>query len=178
MTWHRITVPGRPVPQGSMTPYAKGKMVRGRWEPFKTRDGRLVLAVKASNEKRLKAWRKRVSTLAAVSPARPETVLAGPCQVELVFTFERPGVHYFQRVGGNVIRPDAPSWCDTITTGDLDKLTRAVFDALTDAGWWGDDAQACRLVAEARWADVDAVHINVATMDHVAPPVDQPALFP
>lgn len=136
-----------------MTPYAKGKIVRGRWEPFRMKDGRLVLAVKASNEKRLKAWRKHVTLIARHSQGAPRTPLVGPVEVELLFTFVR----------GASSKSD-PEWCDNTATGDIDKLTRAAFDALTDAGWWDDDTRACRLVAEARWGSHDAVRIRARAM--------------
>lgn len=41
------------------------------------------------------------------------------------------------------------------TRPDLDKLTRAVFDALTDAHIWHDDAQVVGLVATKRYAPPD-----------------------
>lgn len=36
---------------------------------------------------------------------------------------------------------------------DLDKLLRSVFDALTDAGVWLDDAQVVKVIAEKRYAE-------------------------
>ena len=37
-------------------------------------------------------------------------------------------------------------WQTTRTSGDVDKLIRSTFDALTAAGVWHDDAQVVRLV--------------------------------
>lgn len=50
---------------------------------------------------------------------------------------------------------------------DLDKLCRAVLDALTDAGIWHDDSQVCSLSAIKVYADETkhaGVYCNVARM--------------
>ena len=47
---------------------------------------------------------------------------------------------------------------------DVDKLARAVLDALTDAALWKDDSQVAQLVAEKRWYDGRlgaGVHVTV-----------------
>ncbi|MDP5184783.1 RusA family crossover junction endodeoxyribonuclease [Blastococcus sp. BMG 814] len=69
--------------------------------------------------------------------AHPWERLEGPVSVSVVFTFDPP--------------KSAPKsrrcWPVTRSSGDLDKLCRAVFDALTDAGVWRDDSQVVRLAA-------------------------------
>ncbi len=115
--------------------------------------------LKASNEKALKAWRSTVAAHARVAGERPREPLREPVAVELRFQFERPKNHYHQRKAGPVLRADAPVWCDTITTGDLDKLTRACFDALTMAGWYDDDTRVVESHQWAWWGDWNACSI-------------------
>lgn len=123
MTRTRIWVPGRPRPQGSK------RHVGG---------GRLVEQVKG-----LPAWRKTVADAARKAHEGPP--ISGPVEVNLVFIFDRPKAHYRTGRNADLLRDDAPR--DHVKPPDLDKLCRAVFDALTAAGVWGDDAQVVRLTA-------------------------------
>lgn len=85
------------------------------------------------NPHELKAWRRSI-TAAAASLARvdAECPFTGPVEVRLVFALHRP-----QKV------PEArDGW--PMTTPDLDKLTRAVWDSLTYARVFLDDSQVCR----------------------------------
>jgi Holliday junction resolvase RusA-like endonuclease len=47
---------------------------------------------------------------------------------------------------------------------DLDKLCRAVADAITDAGLWADDAQVVSLVAAKRYSSPPGVHITITEL--------------
>jgi Holliday junction resolvase RusA-like endonuclease len=92
------------------------------------RGGRVSLV--EANDK-LKPWRKTVTeTVSSV------LFQAEPCahavEVELLFVMPRPKsvTRYHMTV-----KPD------------LDKLTRAVFDGVTDSGLWVDDSQVVRLLA-------------------------------
>jgi Holliday junction resolvase RusA-like endonuclease len=62
----------------------------------------------------------------------------GPLRVDLTFVFPRPKAHF--RSNGE-LKPFAPYW----HTGkpDRDNSDKAVLDALTDLGLWGDDQQVC-----------------------------------
>ena len=74
-----------------------------------------------------KAW--------GIPPCRP---WEGPLRVDLTFYFPRPKAHF--RSNGE-LKPNAPRW----HTGkpDRDNSDKAVLDALTNLGIWGDDAQVC-----------------------------------
>lgn len=119
--------PGLPITQGS-------KNV--------TRSG-VMYDVKA---RELRTWRHTVAHHLLLTH-RPRTVLTGPVQVGLWFLLPRPKSHL--RADGSKA-PTAP----TLPTNkqDLDKLTRAVFDAITEAGVWGDDGQAVMLTASKSYA--------------------------
>lgn len=70
--------------------------------------------------------------------------------VEVVFTFDRPKAAPKSR----------PCWPTTRSSGDIDKLQRAVFDALTDAGVWRDDSQVVDVRArKVHIGDDGALHI-------------------
>lgn len=102
------------------------------------RGGRAVLV---DANKRLRPWRAavRVAAEAAVEDAGWET-LDGPCHVSLAFTMPLP---------------KRPRWGVPAVKPDIDKLTRAVFDALTDAGVWQDDSRVVSMKATKRYAGGD-----------------------
>lgn len=102
------------------------------------RNGRAVLF---DANPRLKSWRAEVREAAedAIADAGWET-LDEPCRVYLGFTMPRP-----QR----------PRWDVPAVKPDLDKLTRAVFDALTDAGVWRDDSRVVSMEVAKKYEDED-----------------------
>lgn len=71
----------------------------------------------------------------------------GPLRVDLTFFFPRPKSHF--RSNGE-LKPNAPVW----HTGkpDRDNSDKAVLDALTDLGIWGDDKQVCDGRIQKRYA--------------------------
>lgn len=113
-----IRVHGTPIPQGSKTANSFGNGVRD------------------ANAAKLKPWRATV-TAAAKDQCRYHDTITGPVQLWLRFAFQRPPSHY--RTGRNaaLIRDSAPRFPSA--KNDLDKLQRAVLDALTDAQVWADD---------------------------------------
>lgn len=123
-----IVVHGVPVPQGSM--------VRG------SRGG-----VHASNDARLKPWRSTIFA-AAVEAMDGRDLWAGPVAVDLVFTVARPKGHWRTGRRSGELRPSAPA--TPTSNPDLDKLTRAVLDALTGTVF-RDDAQVVDLQAAKRY---------------------------
>jgi len=121
-----LHVPGEPVPQGSKT-VLRGRAVEG-------------------NAARLRPWRATVT--AAAMAALPDGWDTEGCfQVVLRFHFARPKRHY--AASGLLKGAAPPNWHGQ--RPDVDKLARAVLDALTDAGVWRDDAQVSSLIAQKVW---------------------------
>lgn len=104
------------------------------------RGGRAVLV---DANARLKPWRAQVREAAeeAMEDAGWKT-LDEPCRVYLGFTMPKP---------------KRPRWDVPAVKPDLDKLTRAVFDALTDAGVWRDDSRVVDMRVTKRYEDAEAV---------------------
>jgi Holliday junction resolvase RusA-like endonuclease len=108
---------GDPIPQGSMRAFAR----RGGGRPILTADN-----------VRTRPWKDAVAWHAA--QARKFTATE-PVAVELRFTLRRPKGHSLK--GGN-LRKGAPAYHGT--KPDIDKLTRAVLDALVEAQVLADDS--------------------------------------
>lgn len=97
-----------------------------------------------ANAKRLKPWRHVVATHADLG-------VTFDCPVTVTLSFVLP-------------RPQRPRWPVPAVKPDLDKLTRAVFDGLTDGGLLGDDARVVALTATKRYpnpGDLTGVGIDV-----------------
>lgn len=139
-------VDGKPTPQGSKS----FKGIRG---------GKAIMVESAKN---LPTWRAQVQAAAAQAwEAKPP--LDGAVAVELSFILPRPKSLSFRK----------PTPAATKRNGDIDKLARAVLDALTASALIQDDAQVIYLLAEKRTAERDespGVHVTVMAKgdwDHV-----------
>ena len=155
----RFFVPGLPVPQGSK------RVVRGR----------LIDA----NHATLRPYRALVADAAlealGVPPdahdgsAGPTDPLGGhiptrePVTVALRFGLPRPRGHYGTGRNAGIVKPSAPVW--PATKPDVDKLVRAVLDALTGIVWV-DDSQVAILSAEKVYSPTPHTVVTVQ-----APPV-------
>lgn len=132
-----IWVPGTPIPQGSMT------CVGGRGRRHN---------VQPSNKADLTRWRQRVT--AGALEHIPVRDLAGPVHVEITFTIARPPS-----------APDTRVWPHMKATrpglgGDIDKLARAVLDALSPRigpRILTDDAAVVELIARKAYPDTPGV---------------------
>lgn len=126
-------VPGLPIAQGS-------KSFKGM------RGGKPVLAESAEG---LGPWRDAVTLCAqrATGYARPN--LDRPVLVVVEFTFKRPK----SRAGE----------LRHVTMPDVDKLARAVLDALKTAKLFVDDGRVSDLVALKRYGDEDGAYVVVST---------------
>lgn len=77
--------------------------------------------------------------------------MVGPVEVKATFYLERP----------KTVKRDSPS-----VRPDVDKLLRALLDALTQSGVIGDDAQVCRVYADKTYAEGNPhTFINIGSLD-------------
>lgn len=130
-------VPGVPLPQGSH------KIV-----PIKgTGKSRLV-----NDNPALDVWRQLAATAAGNARRRQGwALLDGPATVELLFYMPRPKSHWRTGRNAGILREGAPLY--PTVKPDLDKLARAVFDALSAGGVWRDDSRAVGLSCWKQYAD-------------------------
>ena len=96
-------------------------------------------------------WKSQVAE--AFRDSLPETPFMGPVEVTLAFVMPRPKNQYRTGKHSDELRPDAPTLY--VKTPDADNLAKAVLDALTTLGLWGDDAQVVDLHITRRWAGID-----------------------
>jgi len=129
-------VPGAAAPQGSK-------------RAIKLRTGRIALVESSA---RVKPYRAVVALAAQTAWGRPPVTKA--VTVRLDFTFARPKSHF---TGKGAIRAGAP---DFPGRPDIDKLCRAVLDALTGV-IYADDAQVQTLVAVKGWGLTPDTRIEI-----------------
>lgn len=125
MTWSLLfLVPGVPVAQGSKVAFC----VKGR------------AVLKEQNGKTLDPWRKAVRHAAEAAAVRANLSepLDGPLEVTLALSMPRPAKPKF---------PEAPA-----VAPDVDKMVRAIFDALVHARAITDDSRVCDLHVRKRYA--------------------------
>ena len=102
-------VVGIPAPQGSKT---------------LTRYGALM-----ESSKKVKPWRQDV--IHAALEAYAGNPFNEPVSVSIEFIFPRPKSHYGTGKNSETIKPKAPLFCTSKTNGDIDKVCRSTFDALS-----------------------------------------------
>jgi Holliday junction resolvase RusA-like endonuclease len=157
-----LFVPGIPVPQGSM----KGYVRRGK-------GGGAGTVALTNNNPKLIEWRMKVTGHAiAKQPEWAEVSKAvfpmeGPIGIRLDFILPRPQSHYGTGRNAKVLKPSAPKY--PTGTPDLDKLVRAILDALTDARVWDDDSQVVLVKAVKEyegpsWPQGTGVRIHMGAM--------------
>jgi crossover junction endodeoxyribonuclease RusA len=129
MTRVAFTVHGEPAPQGSKT--------TGR-----TKAG--ANYVREDNPA-TGPWRIAVAYAATLAMRELDLEpLAGPLELDVAFVFGRPRSHFGTGRNAGRLKPSAPMFCDK--RPDLDKLVRAIGDALTGIAVV-DDAAFVQLVA-------------------------------
>lgn len=116
--------------------FAEGAPVPQGSKNAYVRGGRAVMVDANAS---LKPWRAAVRAAAeeAIAGEGWET-LDEPCRVGMEFIMPQP---------------KRPRWGVPAVKPDLDKLTRAVFDALTDAGVWRDDSRVVCMEVTKRYED-------------------------
>lgn len=118
----RFTVEGKPVPQGSKRAFAH----RTTGKPVLVDD----------NAKALREWRRAVKKVAELHAS--SWLRQAPLEVRLLFMIGPAPKH---KTDGD--------WAPVVP--DIDKLTRAALDGLTDGKVLVDDAQVVRLYVEKRY---------------------------
>jgi Holliday junction resolvase RusA-like endonuclease len=106
--------------------------------------------------KHLKEWRSDMAWFANQIMAGKRFV--GGVGVTLIFTFERPKKHYRTGKYSHLLRDDAPE--RHTQTPDVDKLIRAVLDALTAIAF-KDDAEVDRVGAVKRWGSPEGLECTM-----------------
>lgn len=120
----RLEVPGFPRPQGSKKAFVNKKTGKAQ--------------MGESSGENLATWRADITVLA--TRARPAQIITGPVQTVIEFRFPRSKSHYGTGRNSLVLKATAPAYPVSVGRhGDLEKLERAVNDALTAAGVWDDD---------------------------------------
>jgi len=144
-----LVVHGLPVPQGSMKAMVRPHPVQ-RAPSGLCRGGNRHVAVTSDNPD-LKAWRERVKLEATFALRRPMPALKaidGPCALYATFYLPRP-----KSAPKRIVYP--------ATKPDVDKLARAVGDALKDAGVVTEDSRFVDLCVFKRFGDQPCVAIGV-----------------
>jgi Holliday junction resolvase RusA-like endonuclease len=129
-------VRGLPHPQGSMRTHAlpNGK-VAVRYPPA------------------VWDWRHKVQA-AAIDAMQGRERFEGAVKVGLGFDLVRPNDHFLpvnSRRRAPELKATAPAYPINVSSGDIDKYSRAICDSLTDAEVWIDDSQVAYLIAAKRY---------------------------
>jgi crossover junction endodeoxyribonuclease RusA len=126
-----LSVTGEPIPQGSKSRSRTGHMYEAN--------------------KRTAPWRKLVRARAEEKVAElGHEPYDGPLRVHIVFRMPRPKSHFGTGRNSALLRERAP-WHPR-SKPDIDKLARAILDALTTAGVWTDDCRVVELHLRKRYA--------------------------
>ena len=136
----RFQVPGLPMAQGSKRHVGHGVMVE--------------------MSKKLPAWRSDMQLMGQRAMAGRE-LLYGPTSLRAVFAFPRPLYHYGTGRNAGRVKDSAPGW--KVSAPDLDKLVRALGDALTGVVI-RDDAQICDLAVTKIYGQHPGVMVEVRSL--------------
>jgi crossover junction endodeoxyribonuclease RusA len=144
---YSFTVWGTAAPQGSKRHVGNGVMLE--------------------SSDRVRPWRQDVR-FAAIEERPSDWDMATPMRLELVFWFPRPASHYGTKNGISYLKANAPVEPVSARLGDIDKLSRAVLDALTGVAYL-DDRQVVELEArKAYLMGPDAApYAHIAITHHV-----------
>jgi Holliday junction resolvase RusA-like endonuclease len=114
----------------------------------------------AANRDHLEPWRQAVAA-AATQAIAAGPMLAGPLELRATFVFRRPAAHYGTGRNAGKVKLSAPALVST--RPDLDKLVRAIGDALTGI-IYRDDAQLAVVRAEKHYG-IPCAHLVVVELD-------------
>lgn len=144
MTTIRFKVDGKPAQKGSMSAFPV--MNKRTGQPIINPKNGMPLINVTDNSKKTKSWQKKVRLEA--QQARLDKPLEGPVVLVLRFYLERPKSVSVKKRPYPTVYPD------------LDKLIRAIGDALTQAKIYRDDAQVVDIISRKRYG-VPGVEIEV-----------------
>lgn len=95
-------------------------------------------------------WKSCIA--AAVEDLIPAEPMTGPLRLTIEFRFPRPKYQYGTGKNSAKIKPKyASEW--HAKKPDRDNCEKAVLDALSELGFWRDDAQVCCGEVVKKWAD-------------------------
>jgi crossover junction endodeoxyribonuclease RusA len=140
-------VPGRPAPQGSMRAVRRGKHAK------------LI-----SDNARTMPWRETIAQVARANGWGAE-LLDGALAVSLVFVFARKDSDW----GKRGLKPSSTAWPER--GYDVDKLSRAALDGLTNV-IWKNDARVCSLHATKAWGSPEGMIVQVRPLVEAVGTVD------
>jgi Holliday junction resolvase RusA-like endonuclease len=112
----------------------------------------------------LNAWDNRVAA-AAFGARNGSGLILTPVGVALDFYFARPKSHYGSGRNAQLLRKGAPDY--HTTKPDIDKLSRAVLDAITGI-LIRDDRQVVTLDAAKHYGDPECVKVRISTLEDLA----------
>ncbi len=139
-----LTVPGKPEPQGSVRAFVPQK----GGQPMHRPDGSIIVNLTSDNPA-LKRWRRDVRE--AALPLRPVVQRRGTAvEVDVTFCLARPLNQMGTGRNALVVKDHAPA--APVVLPDVDKLCRALLDALTDVVF-EDDSQVVELRARKAYAE-------------------------
>ena len=151
-----FTCLGKPVSRGSKSPFVPmGKDGKWKMKP----NGKPVIAMLDSTKERGRDWMASLRDTARMVYRGP--LLTGPVKVSIAFVFSRKKSHYRSGRNRNLLKDSAPKHPTTVN--DVDKLARAVLDAMKGI-LWRDDSQVCKLIAEKYWGEPAAAIVLVEQM--------------
>ena len=110
---------------------------------------------------KLRPWRDAVTWHASEAVKAHGGFGEDGVALTLWFRFARPKSHL--RADG-MVRPAAPAFPGT-TAGDIDKLSRGVIDAMTEAGCWRNDTQVVQLTAAKLFSPVAGLEVKAWSRD-------------
>ena len=119
------------------------------------KDGRRYLRNRGGTA--LTKWRDSIAD--AVRPL-VDRLTTDPVAVSATFYVRRPAGHFGTGRNASTLRSSAPAFPTKRSSGDLDKLARAVLDALTGVVY-RDDSQVIDLRLRKRYADAGPVRLEL-----------------
>lgn len=158
MTSIKFFVPGVPAPQGSVKSFthpATGKIVSQPDNP------------------RTKPWRGIVG-MTALAALNDWSLSREPFVVVLRFVFPRPKSHFGSGRNAETLKASAPAQPCGRGVPDIDKLIRAVLDALTGVIWF-DDSQVAYVEAMKRYGDSPGVWVDLHSYTPDSPGFSTPS---